>query len=106
MTAANGDSVAGEMVRVRHSGLEVEQDVPRSALPILAASGWEPVSKKDAEAAAKAAVDEAARVDREMTEAGLSAIPEDVRPTALAMQVDVADVAADQAADKSERKGK
>lgn len=105
MTAPNGDSLGGELARVRHPDLG-EQNVPRSALPILAASGWSEVSKKDTEAAAKAEVEEAARLDREMTEAGLAAIPEDVRPTALAMQVNVADVAADQAADKSERKAK
>jgi hypothetical protein len=106
----SGDTdTVSEYIRVRNASLDGrEVDIPKEALPIMVASGWEQVSKKDADAAAKAQADEIREVDEEMTRAGLAAIPEHVRRESVAMQVNVANAAAAEAEPpaKSEGKGK
>jgi hypothetical protein len=68
------------MVRVRNADTGAEADVPESALPILRASNWDLVPKRDVDKADKAVRDEAAAADRAMREAGLAAIPPESRP--------------------------
>jgi hypothetical protein len=75
-----------EYVRARNADTGAEQDVPKDAMPILVASGWEEVTKKDAEAAAKAEAEKTREADQAMTEAGLAAIPEHVRAESISTQ--------------------
>lgn len=69
------------MVRVRNSDTGGEADVPESAVPMLAQSGWSIVPKKEVAKAEQVAAEEAAAADKAMTEAGLAAIPSEDRPT-------------------------
>lgn len=67
-------------VRVRNLDTGAEADVPESALPILRASNWDLVPDKEADQAALDALEAAADADRAMTEAGLAAVPPELRP--------------------------
>jgi len=67
-------------IRVRNLDTGAEAEVPESALPILRASNWDVVPDKEAEMAALDALQAAAEADRAMTEAGLAAVPPELRP--------------------------
>jgi hypothetical protein len=69
------------MKRMTHPDLpDTVIEVPESAVPIHAASGWVAMSKKDAEAYDRQAVEEARAADAAMTEAAVATLPPELQP--------------------------
>lgn len=66
-------------VRMGHPDLGAVIEVPESAVPIYAASGWTELAKKDADALEREAAEQARATDEEMARAAVETLPPEQR---------------------------